>query len=382
MKKIIFTLLIYVCSNFIYAQSYTETVIENNKFSFELFKDVFTKESNSFISPYSISSALAMTYGGAKNNTEKQMADVLNFKRGQIKTHEGFSNLNTYFKQYKSDTSSTLSIANAIWKDVNWHFKLDYLELTKNYYETSIYPLETVKEINSWVSKETRNKIPEIVSEDDIQGSRMVLTNAIYFKSNWFYSFKKEKTKLDNFNGHQVKMMCQKNQFKYFDTGSNQVIELPYENNKFSMVVVLPRDEEKIEDLINELDYSKYQSYLNALKRADINLRLPKFKIEKKYSINNNLKSMGMTDAFNVTKADFTGMSTGLSIGNVIHKSFIEVNEEGAEAAAATAVVMIEKSSRVRESIDFNANRPFVFILKDNESNSILFIGAIINPLE
>lgn len=378
MEKIIFTFIIIIWSNSINAQSFTKTVKKNNKFSFELFKEVFINDSNSFISPYSISSALAMTYAGAKGNTEKQMADVLHFELNQMKTHNGFNLLNTYFSKYNSDTSTVFSIANAIWKDENWHFKQEYLDLTNKYYQTSIYPLKGAKEINTWVNKETRNKIPEIVEEGDLANARMVLTNAIYFKSNWLYSFKKENTKLSDFNGQQVKTMSQKGNFKYFADENNQVIELPYQNENISMIVILPSTENNITDLVEELDYTTCQFYLNSLIKVEVNLSLPKFKVETTYDVGSSLKKMGMTDAFDLTRADFTGMSTGLSISKIIHKAFVEVNEEGTEAAAATAVIMIEKSAR--RSVEFKADRPFIFFLKDNESNSILFIGGIINP--
>jgi len=378
MKKIILTFLIISWSNSINAQSFTRTVKKNNKFSFELFKEIFTKDSNSFISPYSISSALAMTYAGAKGNTEKQMAAVLHYELNQIKTHTGFNLLNTYFKSYASDSSIILSIANAIWKDENWHFNQEYLDLTNKYYQASIYPLKGAKEINTWVKKETRNKIPTIVEEGDLANARMVLTNAIYFKSNWRYSFKKENTKRSDFNGQPVKIMSQKGNFKYFADEHKQVIELPYQNQNISMVVILPSIENNISNLVQELNDTTCQSYLNSLTKVEVNLSLPKFKVETTYDIDRSLKKMGMTDAFDVTRANFSGMSTGLSISKIIHKSFLEVNEEGTEAAAATAVILREKSAR--RSVDFKADRPFIFFLKDNESNSILFIGAIINP--
>jgi serpin B len=378
MEKILLTFLIIIWSNSINAQSFTKTVKKNNKFSFELFKEVFINDSNSFISPYSISSALAMTYAGAKGNTEKQMADVLHFEVNQIKTHIGFNLLNTYFNRYDSDSSTILSIANAIWKDENWHFKQEYLDLANKYYQASIYPLKSAKEINTWVNKETRNKIPKIVEEGDLANARMVITNAIYFKRNWLYSFKKENTRLSDFNGQQVKTMSQKGNFKYFADENNQVIELPYQNENISMVVILPRTENNITDLVEELDYTTCQFYLNSLIKIEVNLSLPKFKVETTYDIGSSLKKMGMIDAFDVTRADFTGMSTGLSISKIIHKAFVEVNEEGTEAAAATAVIMTEKAAR--RSVDFKADRPFIFFLKDNESNSILFIGAIVNP--
>ncbi len=380
MKKILLACLILMGTNAINAQSYTKTVKENNRFSFELFREVFEADANSFISPYSISSALAMTYAGARGNTEKQMADVLHFNLNQLKTHKGFSSLNSYFEKYNSDTSTKLSIANAIWKKENLSVKQEFLDLTKKYYQASIYPLNSAKEINAWVNKETRNKIPTIVSEPDVAGAEMVLTNAIYFKGSWLHRFNKENTKLADFNGRQVNMMYQKNTFKYFSDDDNQIIELPYQDENISMVVILPKTENNIADVVNELDYSTYEYYLDGLRNAEVHVHLPLFKVEGEYGLNDPLISMGMVDAFKST-ADFTGMSGGLYISKIIHKTFVEVNEEGTEAAAATAVIMRKSMSKPR-TIEFKADRPFIFLLKDNETNSILFIGAIAKPKE
>ena len=379
MKKIVIILIVCFGHNIIIAQSYKKIVHGNNQFSLELFKEIFDIDKNSFLSPYSISSALAMTYAGARENTEKQMADVLHFDKVQIKTHEGFKSLNEHLNNYDSDSSSTLMIANALWNRCN--IKDNFLHITKMYYQAPVYPLENADKINSWVKEKTNNKIPEIVTQGDVINAMLILTNAIYFKGNWQKSFNKKNTKQDDFEGKEVQMMFQHNFFMYYEDNDVQVIELPYKENTISMIVMLPKPEYDIVYLAEDLDYDTYQYYLNSLYNQEVKLYLPKFKIETEYTLNNVLSEMGMTDAFKQASANFSEMcEENLYISKVFHKAFIDVNEEGTEAAAVTAVFMTT-SIKPPPKI-FKANRPFIFILKDNESNSILFIGAFNNPLK
>lgn len=382
MKKSFLFLIMYIMSNCISAQLYTKTVKRNNEFAFDFYKQIFKENSNTLFSPYSISSALAMTYAGARGNTEKQIANVLNYDSDQEKTHKGFWLLNEHFKNYKSDTVTALYIANALWKDENWWFKKDFLDLTQEYYDAAINPLTTADEINKWVRNNTNNKIKEIVSDSDLNNVRMVLTNAVYFKGNWLKKFKVENTKKDKFLNSEVEMMYQKGRFTYFEDEENQVLELPYENKKVSMIIILPKENSDIIHLKNIIDRRMYDYYTNSLHSAEVNVYLPIFEINTDYYLKDHLVDMGMVDAFDAASANFTGMSNGISLSSVKHKAFIEVNEEGTEAAAVTAVFFIERSANRPEPITFKADRPFMFIIKENETGSILFIGILINPLE
>ncbi len=360
-----------------------ETAKENNSFAFELFKNVFETDKNTFISPYSISSALAMTYGGARNETERQMSKVLHYDLNQTNTHQGFFELNSLFENISNDSTLKLSIANALWKDEHWWFKQDYLGLAKKYYDASIFSLSGAGPINDWADKKTNGKIKEIVKDDDIANARMVLTNAIYFKGDWVTIFdtkntKKEKFKSLNGNLIDVGMMHQINVVNYFEDGQNQILELPYKGESISMIIILPKEKGSIINLVSSLDSKEFLFYNSVLKKQEVKIFLPKFSFASTYYLENVLSQMGMPDAFEPAKADFSGMSSGLSISSVIHKTVIEVNEKGSEAVAVTAIAMTEKAA-IKEII-FKADRPFMFFICDNQMGSILFMGSVLNP--
>ncbi|MBP9923008.1 MAG: hypothetical protein KBF92_04215, partial [Bacteroidia bacterium] len=217
----------------VFSQSIEKTVGGNNAFAFELFKNVFDEKANVFLSPYSISSALAMTYAGARNETEKQMSQVVHFDLNQKLTHQGFFEINSELEKYKLDSELKLSIANAIWKQKDSNFKKEFLDLNTKYYKTNIFTLNGAKPINEWAAKNTENKITEIVTDGDLSDAKMVLTNAIYFKGDWLNSFNEKETQKSMFktaNGKEIEtdMMFQVNQVGYFEDENNQVIDLPY----------------------------------------------------------------------------------------------------------------------------------------------------------
>jgi len=370
---------------FVFGQNQNKTVMSNTAFAIELYKKLFTSDTNVFISPYSISSALAMTYAGAKGETEIQMRKTLHYDLDQINTHKGFSELNSIFKKLNNDSTIKLSIANALWKSEGWYFKKDYLELTKKYYSAAIFPLNGAKPINDWADKNTNGKIKEIVMESDLANARLVLTNAIYFKGEWLNGFNAENTRRDKFTtlGKQeidVDMMFQVNETNYFEDSQNQVIELPYKNGTMSMTFILPKANYSIEDLNQSINSESFANYNSKLSKRKVRIYIPKFSFTSEFHLEDVLLKMGMPDAFDPTKANFTGMSDGLSISKVIHKTFIEVNERGSEAAAVTAVIMIEKTLKP-DVIEFKANRPFMIFIKDKETGTILFMGSIVKLL-
>lgn len=364
-------------------QSTNKTADSNAVFAFELFKEVFKKDSNTFLSPYSISSALAMTYAGARNETEKQMSKVLHYDLNQLNTHEGFFEINSSLSHYKTNPVIKLSIANALWKDEHWGFKKEYLDLTKKYYDASLFPLKGARPINDWADKNTNGKIKEIVKEGDLINARLVLTNAIYFKGDWLTSFNQKETKKDKFKITKnkmidVDMMFQANEVNYFEDDQNQVLELPYKGETMSMTFIVPKEGNSVLNLTTNVNNKLLAYYNSNLSRQKVKMYIPKFSFTSEFHLEEVLPKMGMPDAFHPIKADFTGMSNGLSISKVIHKAFIEVNEKGSEAAAVTAVVM-RKNSAPKEII-FKADKPFMIMITDKQTGSILFVGSILNP--
>lgn len=367
-----------------FGQSYSSTVNANNTFTFELFKELFDSNDNLFLSPYSISSALAMTYAGARSETEKQMKEVLHFDSVQARTHEGFSMINQSFNKSKSDTSFKLSVANALWREKNTPLKPGFLNLINNYYKAAIYPITNAKAINDWAEKETNKKIKNLVNDETISDANLVLTNAVYFKANWETSFDSKNTIRDTFFTNDNKkvltpLMYQSKEVSYFEDDDKQVIELPYRGS-FSMIIFLPKTNKTLADLVNKTDNISLQKISNKLMIRKVHILFPKFNIQSAFSLGNTLQNMGMTNAFSQDAADFSGMGDRFFISEVVHKSLIEVNEKGTEAAAATAVIMMQVSAFKDEDITFNANKPFLFLIKDNQTKSILFIGSMLNP--
>jgi serpin B len=378
------TILFVLLTLIVNAQSSNETVSGNNTFAFEFYRTLFSVNENTFISPYSISSALAMTYAGAKNETERQMKNVMHYYIDQSNTHQGFFDINTSLEKSAKNPGMKLSVANALWKKENFQFKKDFLDLAKKYYDAAIYPLKGAKQINDWADKKTNGKIKEIVSEGDVSDAKLVLTNAIYFKADWLEQFKEKNTFKDRFHklyggDVEVQMMNRYGEVKYFEDNENKVIELPYKGEKLSMILILPNEKKSIMDLIPSIDQKKFAYYNSKLFKHEVSISIPKFSFETEYHLNKTLSGMGMIDAFNPDKADFSGMSTEqLYISDVIHKAFIEVNEKGSEAAAVTAVIM--KTTSVERELVFYANRPFMFLICDMETKSILFMGSVMNP--
>ncbi|MFA6887983.1 MAG: serpin family protein [Candidatus Woesearchaeota archaeon] len=363
-------------------------VVANNQFAFELFSQI-DNEDNIFFSPYSISTALAMTYEGARGSTAEEMQAVFHFP-DELRQNNAliYNNLNAVQDEYKLNT------ANALWTSQDYVFLPEYLTTVETYYggkaqSVDFNDAEKASEIiNTWVEQQTNNKIKDLISSDNINSeTKLILTNAIYFKGKWEYPFKESNTKdkeFTTFTGEsvQVPMMYAEKYYKYAETDDVQVLEIPYEGDTISMIIILPKENF---DSLN-LSTETIDEYTRMLNHEEVIVYLPRFTFKTKYSLNSHLIELGMPAAFSSTKADFSGMtsSNDLYIGFVIHQAFIEVNEEGTEAAAATAVG-VETTSLGPEETEpymFNANHPFVFIIKDNETGTILFIGKVNNPLE
>jgi len=365
-----------------------------NKFSFDLYKKLKDKNKgkNLFYSPASISIALAMTYTGARGNTEKQMAKVLHFTLPQEHLYSTYSKL---IENLKSNKDYELHIANALWLQKDYKYLPEFLNIMERYYKGRFNevdyrtnPENARLKINNWVSKETKGKIKDILNPGDITTlTRLVLTNAIYFKGKWISEFNKQFTKDEDFylineKIIKVKMMFQENKFNYFENGKLQLLELPYKGDKISMVIILPKNLQKLESIENTINEKKLQEWIKNAVNTKVKTYIPRFKFTQRYDLSTILKSIGMKDAFDGAKADFSGIDgrKDLYISKVIHKAFVEVNEEGTEASAATGVIM--ERTCIERTVTFKANHPFIFLIRDKNTGCILFMGKIINPNE
>ena len=368
-------------------------VAGNNEFAFDMYKKISESNQNKniFFSPHSISKALGMTYVGARGNTEKQMAKVLHFSIPQNELHGAFASLSQTLLD-SGPRVYQLSIANALWGQREYPFTADFLALVEKNYQGAFHTADFISDkegsrqtINQWTEQNTAGKIKNLLQPDDIDElTRLVLTNAIYFKGDWAAKFKPEQTRTEKFQVQpnimvDVPMMHQTGQFGYAVTNQGQVLELPYAGKELSMLIFLPKDSGP--DIGAELSADALNHWLANLDERPVSVTLPKFKFEARYGLSSMLAKMGMPDAFILPGADFSGI-TGekrLYITGVIHQAFIEVNEEGSEAAGATAVIMGTKSVAPKTP-EFKADRPFTFLIRHKPTGAILFMGRIANP--
>lgn len=368
-------------------------VSANNQFALELYSKYKSKEGNIFFSPYSISTALAMTYEGARGQTADEMQSVFHFPEDDNLRRPAFARI--YNEINKRDKEYKLSTANALWAQKDYKFLEDYTTAVEKYYGGKVTNLDFVGEteksrkiINSWVEDQTNNKIKDIIPQGAINAlTRLVLTNAIYFKGTWIKQFDKKNTRDEDFrispgNTVQAPMMRltgKEAKFNYAETEELQLLEMLYEGEELSMLVILPK-EDNLTSLEESLDIEKLAEWKNMLREQRVNVYMPKFKFETKYFMADTLSKMGMPSAFSAYNADFSGMDgTGnLFISSVIHQAFVEVNEEGTEAAAATVVVMTMAAAPSFK--EFRADHPFMFIIQQKDSGNILFLGKVIDP--
>ncbi|MDD2251639.1 MAG: serpin family protein [Dehalococcoidales bacterium] len=377
-----------------------EMLVEgNNDFAFELYQALRTIENgNLFYSPHSISAALAMTYAGAREITAEQMAETLYFYLSQKDLHPAFNKLDIELAKRGEGAKGSnsegfrLNIINAIWGQQNYHFSDDFLDVLSENYDAGLRILDFIdqteesrKTINDWVSQQTEERIKDLIPRGAIDKlARLVLTNAIYFNAAWLYPFDDEATTEKHFtllNGSQVpvSIMKQSQRFNYSENDNYQALEIPYDGQELSMVVLLPAEGE-FEAFENRLSAGMVSDIIASLSNHQVILSMPKFKYESGFNLKDSLSAMGMPIAFS-GGADFSGMtgSQDLCIDEIIHKAFISVNEAGTEAAAATAVIM-QTVSVPSQQVDFNINRPFIYLIRDNATGTVLFVGSVVNP--
>ncbi|MDT8284982.1 MAG: serpin family protein, partial [Thermovirgaceae bacterium] len=368
---------------------------DNSAFAFDIFSVLKQKGGNLFFSPYSISSALAMTYGGARGDTALQMQEAMRFNRGQEGTHKAFAELGSLLGNIQSKGAVELAVANSIWPQTGYGFLPEYTALLKKFYGVEITPVDYAnapepsrKRINKWVEVKTREKIKDLIPEGSIDPlTRLVLVNAIYFKGDWAEQFDPADTVKAPFfvtpeKSIEASLMTRTGEYRYSDMGDLQILELPYAGRDLSMVVILPGPGRSISDLEKKFTIENFFLWQKSMSEKEVEVFLPRFRITwGSFSLVEALKSLGMVDAFSDTKADLSGMdgSPDLYITDVLHKAFIDVNEEGTEAAAATAVIVGLKSIPAPPEV-FRADRPFIFIIQENSTGSILFMGRVSDP--
>jgi len=366
----------------------------NNQFAFELYSKFNENEKgNIFFSPYSISTALAMTYEGARGQTAEEMQNVFHFPADINVRGPAFAKI--YNEINKKDKEYKLNTANALWAQKDYAFLNSYFDLVGKYYGGKVTNLDFIGEteksrvtINDWVEDQTNDKIKDIIPPGVLNPmTRLVLTNAIYFKGTWVKQFDEKNTKEQDFrvspgNTVKVPMMSltgKDAKFNYTETDKLQVLELLYKGNELSMLVLLPK-EDNLDSISDSLNAEKLAGLRSSLREQQVDVFLPKFKFETKYFMADTLSDMGMPTAFTQGKADFSGMTGNqdLFISKVIHQAFVEVNEEGTEAAAATVVIMT-MSAVPRQTI-FMADHPFIVIIQQKETGNILFLGKVMDP--
>jgi serpin B len=376
------------------ASDLAELVNGNTMFAFDLYRFLRKeKDGNLFYSPYSISLALAMTYAGARGETERQMANTLHFTLPQDRLHPAFNSLDLDLaSRGKGGRGFQLNIVNAIWGQQGYKFLPTFLDVLAENYGAGLRLLDFASDpeasrvtINDWVSDQTNGRIKDLIPQGIIDAlTRLVLTNAIYFKAAWAEPFDVEQTRDGPFyllDGGQVTvpMMSHVASFGYAEGEGYQAVELPYDGRELAMVIFLPAAG-KFEEFENSLDVGKARAIVESLSYKEVALTMPRFKVESGFSLAKVLSAMGMPAAFS-RGADFSGMdgTLRLYIREVMHKAFVSVDEEGTEAAAATAVIMKEKGLPSMP-VKITVNRPFIFLIRDIKTGTILFVGRVVNP--
>jgi len=371
-------------------------VAGNTAFALDLYREISADDQNLFYSPFSISEALAMTYAGARGETAAQMADTLHLNPQHDRVHPGFNWLDAHLMSLgeapvnEGSEAFELAVANSIWGQNGYHFEAEFLDALALNYGAGLNTMDFIgasedsrQTINQWVEQQTNERIKDLLPEGSVNSdTRMVLTNAIYFKASWLYAFEKNATTTGTFTRNDgstvsAQFMEQTTHLKYAQLDGYKALELPYDGGNVSMLVLLPEDLDAFEQ---NLSPETLDATLGALETQNVHLRLPKFEFTLSLPLGSTLESMGMHDAFS-PNADFSGMTGArdLQITGVLHKAFVSVDEEGTEAAAATAVIAGTTSVPL-DPLEFRADQPFIFMIRANQTGSLLFVGRVLDP--
>lgn len=370
----------------------SKLVDANTKFGFKLFQEVLKQDSkrNVFVSPTSIAIALSMTYNGASGETQQAMANALELQGMSL---DNINQANNTLKASleNADPAVQMSIANSLWARQGISFNPEFIKQNQQFYGAKVTELDFAKPdssniINNWVKENTRGKIDNIVGQlkpDDV----LFLINAIYFKGDWTKKFDKSQTterpfNLSNGSQKQHPMMSQSGKYRYYENETFQAVSLPYGKGRMSLYVFLPSKTTNLNTFQQQLKSENWQQWMNQFRMRQGSVELPRFKFDYDIKLNNALKALGMETAFS-NQANFSNMtSASVAINQVKHKTFVEVNEEGTEAAAATSVGMVLTSARMpaEEPFQMVVDRPFFCAIRDNQTGTILFMGSIKEP--
>ena len=370
-----------------------ELLAANTRFGFKLFQQVLQAQpgKNVAISPSSVAIALTMTYNGAAGKTQQAMAKTLELQGLNLATINQ-SNAALTAALTNADPDVQLAIANSLWARNGVKFNPGFIQRNQSFYDAKLTTLDfanpnAVATINQWVSQNTRGKIPKMVdrlSPDQV----LLLLNAIYFKGKWTEAFEKQDTTerpftLANGTRKQHPLMSQTGEYDYLETKQFQAVSLPYGSGRWSLYVFLPHSNSSLQAFTKTLTPKTWQQWMSQFRDRSGTVKIPRFKLEADLNLNNTLKASGMGTAFDRSQADFSAMSTErLAIDQVKHKTLVEVNEEGTEAAASTSVEMIVTSAGPSPTPPFNlvADRPFFWAIRDNQTGTLLFMGTVVNP--
>ncbi len=380
----------------------------NNEFAFDLYARLAQKDGNLIFSPYSISSALAMTYAGARGDTAAEMEKTLHFALEPAQLHPAFADLSARMTRSGNRDGGQLLVANSLWGQQGYPIRDDFLALTRDDYHAEMKELDFQRDtesarqtINHWVEQKTQDMIRELLKPDKLsRDSKLVLVNAIYFHSLWALPFPADQTKEEPFHASagesvQVPMMHLTTDFQYYEGDGVQVLELPYQGYHHSMVVILPKAADGMAEAEKDLTAERVEGWFAKLKKYEVVVALPKFTMTGEFGLGQELKAMGMPLAFKEgiegqPRADFSGISyralgksACLHISEVVHEARVEVTEEGTKAAAATAVGMVNVESGPPPSPPkavFRADHPFLFLIRNRDTGSILFLGRVTSP--
>lgn len=361
----------------------------NNRFALDIYRKLAVGDKNVFLSPYGISMSMAGIFGGAKGRTESEIAGVFHFTRNKEKLFASFYGSKQPLSDFSDPEVVQISIANRLWRQKGIDLLPSYLKLVKEYFEEEPGELNFKEDaensrvaINKWVEEKTGSKITELFPEGEITKlTRLVLTNAVYFKGKWTLPFKPKNTKNAPFylakgKSRQVQMMKQTSFFGYTKDAECQVVEMPYGYREFSMIILLPKKLDGLGNLEKTLTEERLRKMISDLGSREVNLSVPKFKINSDFNLEKILEKMGLKTVFNLS-ADFSGLTGGkdVFVSSIIHKTYISIDEYGTEAAAATGVSMAAADGQV--PVDFVVDHPFMFIICCRTTGEILFIGRV-----
>jgi len=371
----------------------TNVIDANNQFAIDFYSQVSQEsDENIFFSPWSISTAFAIAFEGAKGNTADEIRQVFGFPSDyQKRTSEFKSAINSL---NPDDSKYQLSVANALWLAENFEPFPEYVNTATNFYDSEVNTVDFISndgvdQINAWVEEKTQEKIKDILKPGSTnEDTRLAITNAIYFKGSWVTQFNENNTRSDTFwNGEttsEIPLMHLEptTLFNYTQTDQLQILKMPYDGDKLSMLVLLPNENDGLDTLEESLSIENLNLWREQLTTQQVEVFMPKFNLETTYDLKTSLSKMGMPTPFSEGIANFGGIApVSLYISQAVHKAFVDVNEEGTEAAAATVIVITEESYKPPPPV-FRADHPFVFLIQDDSTGNILFIGRMINPSE